>query len=157
MTPTLARDEILARAADLARAQYGGTLATTHAEDGTPYVTYVLFHLRRDGILLFGSAATPQHSRNIHATPEVSFLIDNREVISRDWTAFDRIVIEGRAVHVHQDDPRYTDLVGELAAKNRMAAWFTEHGQLFCIYPRRLILMHGLEGVRHIVDFEHEH
>ena len=156
MTGTLTRNEILEYAATIARSQYGGTLATTHAEDGTPYVTFVLFHLRDDGQVLFGSAATPQHTRNIHATPEVSFLIDNRDMIASDWQAFDRIVIEGRADRIEQDDPEYSEYLAQLGEKSRMAAYFTEHGELFRILPRRLILMRGLEGIRHIVDFAHE-
>ncbi len=148
--------EILTHCATLARDQPGGTLATTHAEDGTPYVTFVLFHLAGDGRVLFGSAETPQHSRNIGATPEVSFLIDNREIVASDWTKFDRIVIEGSAEHVAKDDARYEAFLAELAGKNRMAAMFTGRGQLFCIHPRRLILMKGLEPARHIVDFDQD-
>ena len=148
--------EILEYAAQVARTQPGGTLATTHAEDATAYVTFVLFHLRDDGTVLFGSAEQPQHTRNIAATPEVSFLVDNREVIRDDWTAFDRVVIEGSAFHVRQEDSRYAGLLGELGEKNKMAAFFTEHGQLFAIVPRRMVLMRGFEPHRHIVDFGHE-
>ena len=147
------RDEILAYAATIAAGQDGGTLATAHAEDGTPYVTFVLMHLRPSGEVLFGSGPTPQHSRNIKSTPEVSFLIDNREAVRTDWTAFDRIVIEGEAEHVDKTDAQYPALLGELRTKNAMAATFTEQGILFCITPRRLILMKGLELRRHIVEF----
>jgi hypothetical protein len=87
------------------------------------------------------------------ATPEVSFLIDNREVVRSDWTEFDRIVIEGRAERVAADDDRYQSLLAELREKNRMAAFFTEHGYLYNIIPRRLILMKGFEPTRHVVDF----
>lgn len=147
------RDAILADATALAAGQPGGTLATTHAEDGTPYVTFVLFHLRANGELLFGSQPGPQHARNIEATREVSFLVDNREVVREDWTAFDRVVIEGRAREVKPDDPRHAALLAELAAKSRMAAYFTEHGRLYCVAPRRLILMKGFEATRYVVDF----
>jgi nitroimidazol reductase NimA-like FMN-containing flavoprotein (pyridoxamine 5'-phosphate oxidase superfamily) len=150
----MTREEILRAAAAIAAEQVGGTLATTHAEDGTPYVTFVLCHLRETGEVLFGSGTRPQHTRNILATPEVSFLIDNREVIRGDWTAFSRVVIEGRAVEIPPDDARYQPLLGELAGKNRMAAMFTDGGKLFVVVPRRLILMQGLEAVRHIVEFE---
>ena len=156
MPELLDRAEVLAHATTIARDQPGGTLATTHAEDGTPYVTYVLFHLRDDGKVLFGSAETPQHSRNMLATPEVSFLVDNREIVATDWTKFDRIVIEGSSEHVGNDDARYTGFLEELGGKNRMAAVFTERGQLFCITPRRIVLMKGLEPLRHIVDFEQD-
>jgi pyridoxine/pyridoxamine 5'-phosphate oxidase len=149
----LTSEEILAEASRVAQTQLGGTLATMHAEDGTPYVTFVLFHLRADGQVLFGSAAAPQHARNIIATPEVSFLIDNREVVRSDWTAFDRIVIEGLAERVTAEDGRYEPYMGELQGKNRMAAYFTEHGHLYTIRPRRLILMKGFEPNRHVVDF----
>ncbi|MBA4181330.1 MAG: hypothetical protein C0506_12135 [Anaerolinea sp.] len=149
----LSRDEILEEACRIGATQLGGTLATLHAEDGTPYVTFVLFHLRPDGALLFGSQATPQHSRNIAATPEVSFLIDNREVVRTDWTAFDRVVIEGRAEAVAPGSPEYAVFIEELREKNRMAAYFTEHGELFCIRPRRLVLMKGFEPTRHVVDW----
>ena len=150
---SLSRQEILAYAADLAQGQNGGTLATTHAEDGTPYVTFVLMHLRADGRVLFGSGPAPQHSRNMRSTPEVSFLIDNREAVLSDWTKFDRLVIEGSAEQVEKSDPAYTGYLEELRQKNAMAAQFTEQGLLFCIVPRRLILMKGLEPVRNIVEF----
>lgn len=153
MTELLAKQEILAEACRVAQTQLGGTLATMHAEDGTPYVTFVLFHLREDGQVLFGSNAAPQHARNIAATREVSFLIDNREVVRSDWTAFDRVVIEGHAEVVGSDAARYQDYLGELRGKNRMAAFFTEHGSLYAIVPRRLILMKGFEPTRHVVDF----
>lgn len=138
----------------IAAGQPGGTLATTHAEDGTPYVTFVLFHLRANGEVLFGSNARPQHARNIAATPEVSFLIDNREVIHGDWTAFNRVVIEGRAGEVKKEDPGYETLLAELAEKNRMAAVFTDSGILFRLAPRRLLLMKGFEPTRNAVEFD---
>ncbi len=148
------REEILREAASIGAEQPGGTLATTHAEDGTPYVTFVLFHLRENGEVLFGSNSRPQHARNIVATPEVSFLVDNREVIRGDWTAFNRIVIEGTAREVPKDDPSYAPLLAELAEKNRMAAVFTDSGILFCLRPRRLLMMKGFDATRYAVDFE---
>ncbi|MEP7214817.1 MAG: pyridoxamine 5'-phosphate oxidase family protein [Anaerolineaceae bacterium] len=156
MPEPLDRAAILEEANRIASSQLGGTLATMHSEDGTPYVTFVLFHLRTDGKLLFGSGASPQHTRNMAATPEVSFLIDNREVIRTDWAAFDRIVIEGLAEAVGSDDARFLPYIEELRAKNRMAAYFTEQGQMFCIHPRRLILMKGFEPTRNVVDWESE-
>ena len=150
---TMTRDEILAFAQELAAGQLGGTLATAHSEDGTPYVTFVLFHLRRDGRVLFGSAEAPQHTRNLTATPESSFLIDNREAVKADWASFHRIVIEGSAAEVAKDAPSYAAYLEELRAKNAMAAAFTERGKLFCLEPRRMIVMKGLEPVRHVVDF----
>lgn len=154
MPEALSRDEIMAEALRIAESQPGGALATTHLEDGTPYVTYVFFHLRQTGEVLFGSASTPQHARNIKATPEVSFLIDNRDVIGKDWGSFDRVVIEGRAAEMDPADDQYEPLLDELSAKNRMAAYFTRLGHLYRIVPRRIILMKGLEPGRHIVDFE---
>ncbi len=151
--PELSRDEILAAATAFAATQPGGALATTHAEDGTPYVTFVLFHLRSNGEVLFGSAEAPQHTRNIRATPEVSFLIDNRSVLAQDWSAFDRIVIEGRAHEVPVDAPAFDELIGELRAKNRMAAYFTERGHLYRVVPRRLVLRRGFQPNRMVVDF----
>lgn len=156
MPESLDRAAILEEACRIAATQLGGTLATMHSEDGTPYVTFVLFHLRADGELLFGSGAAPQHSHNMVATPEVSFLIDNREVVRTDWAAFDRIVIEGHAEAVSADDSRFPAYIEELRAKNRMAAYFTERGKLFCIRPRRLILMKGFEPTRNVVDWESE-
>lgn len=147
------RDEILAESIAIAAGQEGGTLATMHAEDGTPYVTFVLFHMRANGEVLFGSNSRPQHARNMSATPEVSFLIDNRDVLRSDWNSFHRIVIEGRSVEIAKDDPRYEGLLAELAAKNHMAAQFTRAGILFCIEPRRLLLMKGLDATRHAVDY----
>jgi nitroimidazol reductase NimA-like FMN-containing flavoprotein (pyridoxamine 5'-phosphate oxidase superfamily) len=154
MTSPLSREAIFQEALRLARNQPGGTLSTMHAEDGTPYVSFVLFHLRDDGLVLFGSGVSPQHTRNMQATPEVSFLIDNREVIRTDWAAFDRVVIEGRARVVEEDDPRYGPFLEELSTRNRMAAYFTERGHLYCIEPRRLIFMRGFEPARHIVEFD---
>ena len=148
------RTETLRQAVAIAADQPGGTLATTHAEDGTPYVTFVLFHMRETGEVLFGSNARPQHTRNIAATPEVSFLVDNREVIRGDWAAFNRVVIEGRALEVPKDDPRYAALLAELAEKNRMAAVFTDSGILFCLAPRRILLNKGFDPARHTVEFE---
>ncbi|WP_322796575.1 pyridoxamine 5'-phosphate oxidase family protein [Tepidiforma sp.] len=153
MSATLSREEILAQAYALGLDQAGGTLATLHAEDGTPYVTFVLFHLRPNGEVLFGSGTRPQHTRNIRATPEVSFLIDNREVIRSDWATFHRVVIEGRAEEVAKDSPEYEPLLRELEGKNKMAAVFTERGLLFRLVPRRLILMRGFEAARHVVEF----
>ena len=154
MPEPLDRAAILEEASRIAATQLGGTLATMHSEDGTPYVTFVLFHLRASGEVLFGSGVSPQHTRNMAATPEVSFLIDNREVVRTDWAAFDRIVIEGHAEAVANADPRFSAYMEELRAKNRMAAYFTEQGQMFCIHPRRLILMKGFEPARNVVDWE---
>jgi hypothetical protein len=156
MAESLSQEAILEEAARVAQTQLGGTLATMHAEDGTPYVTFVLFHLRDNGEVLFGSGGGAQHARNMGATREVSFLIDNREVIRNDWTAFDRVVIEGHVEALEPESPEYAPCLGELAAKNRMAAFFTEHGLLYRIRPRRLILMKGFEPSRHVVDFEEE-
>ncbi|HXU24628.1 MAG TPA: pyridoxamine 5'-phosphate oxidase family protein, partial [Tepidiformaceae bacterium] len=107
MPEALSSDEILEEACQIAASQPGGTLASMHAEDGTPYVTFVLFHLRANGEVLFGSGQSPQHSRNMLATPEVSFLIDNREVILTEWAAFNRVVIEGRCSPVDPEEPEY--------------------------------------------------
>ena len=148
------RTETLREAVAIAAEQQGGTLATTHAEDGTPYVTFVLFHMRDTGEVLFGSNARPQHARNIAATPEVSFLVDNREVIRGDWTAFNRVVIEGRATEIAKEDPRYAGLLAELSEKNKMAAVFTDAGILFCLSPRRILLNKGFDATRYTVEFE---
>jgi nitroimidazol reductase NimA-like FMN-containing flavoprotein (pyridoxamine 5'-phosphate oxidase superfamily) len=156
MPNPLERSAILEESSALAATQAGGTLATMHAEDGTPYVTFVLFHLRPTGEVLFGSGASPQHVRNMTATPEVSFLIDNREVVKNDWTAFNRLVVEGHSEEIEPGDPRYADWLAELTAKSRMAGYFTEHGKLYCIRPRRLILMKGFQPDRYVVDFEGE-
>jgi nitroimidazol reductase NimA-like FMN-containing flavoprotein (pyridoxamine 5'-phosphate oxidase superfamily) len=156
MTQPLSREETLNEAVAVAAGQAGGTLATTHAEDGTPYVTFVLFHLRENGEVLFGSGTRPQHTRNILATPEVSFLIDNREVIRGDWTSFNRVVIEGRAAEVDKAEAEYERLLAELSAKNKMAGVFTDRGMLFRVTPRRLILMKGFEPMRHTLEFADE-
>jgi putative heme iron utilization protein len=147
------REEILKAAAHLARSQVGGALATMHAEDGTPYVTFVLFHLRETGELLFGSGMHPQHARNLDATPEASFLIDNREVIRTAPEAFIRVVVEGHALSIPRDDPSYSQLLGELREKSPMAAYFTDRGKLFAIRPRRLVYMKGFQAGRDVVEF----
>jgi pyridoxine/pyridoxamine 5'-phosphate oxidase len=153
MTDLSSREGILAEACRIAAAEPGGTLATLHAEDGTPYVTYVLFHLRADGLLLFGSLTTAQHAKNLAATPETSFLIDNREAVRSDWTAFDRVVIEGRAELIAKGDARYDGFIAEVRGKNERAAMFTDRGLLYCIHPRRMLLTKGLTPGRHIVEF----
>jgi pyridoxine/pyridoxamine 5'-phosphate oxidase len=154
MTEPLSRDDILAEASRLAANHPGGTLATTHAEDGTPYVTFVLFHLRGDGEVLFGSNVAAQHVRNIQATPEASFLIDNREVIPADPPSFCRVVIEGHVGAVATHSARYEQYLAELRVANSGAAYFAENGALFRIMPRRLILMRGAGPDRSILNFE---
>jgi nitroimidazol reductase NimA-like FMN-containing flavoprotein (pyridoxamine 5'-phosphate oxidase superfamily) len=145
---------ILVDAAALAATQLCGTLATMHAEHGTPYVTFVLFHLMPDGTVLFGSGESPQHSRNIDATPEVSFLIDNREAIHGDWNTFDRVVIEGQAEKILRDDDRYSAYLEAMRAKDATTATFTERASLYCIHPRRLVMRKGLQPDRLVVDFD---
>lgn len=148
------RAVILREAAAFAREQLGGTLATMHAEDGTPYVTFVFFHMEDDGTIVFGSQPGTQHARNLAATPEVSFLIDNREVIREDWRRFTRIVVEGRAERVLPSDPRYERFLQGFRAKHRPAADFAASFALYCIVPRRLVLMRGLGGERRSVEFD---
>jgi hypothetical protein len=153
----LDRGTILARAAAVAGGQAGGALATIHAEDGTPYVTYVLFHLCEDGTLLFGSrfneGRQPQHNRNMVATPEVSFLIDNRATPPEKWDNFVRIVIEGSAEIELPASPDYAAHLAALRTKSPLAASFAEEGELTRIIPRRLILMEGFSAQRHVVEF----
>ncbi len=153
MTAFDTREAILAETYRIAQGQPGGVLATIHSEDATPYVTYVLFHLTAGGQVLFGSGASPQHSQNMAATPEVSFLIDNREVMATDWKQFDRIVIEGKADLVADGMPEYQPLLDQIASKNAMAATFTARGNLYRITPRRIILRKGIQGVSYTVDF----
>lgn len=147
------RHEVLEYAAALARSQRGGSLATTHAELNTPYITYVLAHLCPDGRLLFGSGLARQHSRNILAAPSVSFLFDTRAAVATDWSAFDRLVIEGPARVMPKDAADYEQLLAQLAEKSPMAGHFTRSGELFCLDPRRLTLSRGLDPVRYVVDF----
>jgi hypothetical protein len=149
----VASQGILDEAVRVAASHPGGTLATVHAEFATPYVSFVLFHLRPDGKVLFGSGNSPQHTRNMLSTPEVSFLIDNREVVDIDIESFERIVIEGLVAAVPNTSPEYAGYLAELEAKHRYARALTETGQMFCIQPRRLILMKGLEPQRQRVDF----
>lgn len=152
----MAPDEILAAALALGRQQPGGTLSTVHAEDATPYVTFVLFHLRESGELLFASSSTTQHSRNIAATPEVSFLVDNREVITTDWTYFDRVVIEGRASRLDTSDPEHGAFVAEFCAKSPLhEANYQQRQELYRIRPGRLLLARGAATERHVIDFRH--
>lgn len=146
--------DVVAMAAELALSQPGGTLATMHAEDGTPYVTYVLAHMLSSGEIIFGSPDRPQHVRNIEATREVSFLFDNREVIRSAPDSFTRAIVEGRAEYIPQDDPRYLTWLAEVREKSEMAATFTERSSMFCILPRRLIYQAGFRGPRLTVIFE---
>ena len=152
---TTEREEILAEALKLAATQAGGTLATMHAEDGTPYVTFVFFHMEPDGSVLFGSGTNNQHARNMAATPEVSFLVDNREVVRSDWKQFDRMVVEGRAEAILRDDARYPALIEALRSENPPAAGFTEQGTLYRIEPHRVVLMKGIEQKKRVLDLAH--
>ncbi len=148
---------VLDEAVGIAKRQPGGTLATVHAEDGTPYVSFVLFHLRDDGSVLFGSGNSPQHTRNMQSTPEVSFLVDNREVIGAahpDMNAFERVIIVGHVEAVGVDSPEYAGYLRELETKHQYAKVMTEMGKMYRIRPRRIILMKGLEPERHVVNFE---
>jgi hypothetical protein len=110
--------------------------------------------MNASGEILFGSRPGPQHSRNILGTPEVSFLIDNRQIISEDWMRFDRVVVEGLARPVEKSDPRYATLLESLRSKNALAARFTEEGILFCLTPRRLILRKGVHPERNVIEFD---
>ena len=147
------RHEILRYAASLALSQPGGALATTHADTGSPYITYVLAHLCDDGRLLFGSALARQHSKNVLASPPVSFLLDSRAAVATDWSGFDRLTVEGPATVVAKEHEDYERLLAQLAAKSPMAAYFTRHGELFCIDPLRITLSRGLDPTRYVVDF----
>ncbi|MGD9933709.1 MAG: pyridoxamine 5'-phosphate oxidase family protein [Dehalococcoidia bacterium] len=147
------RHEILRYAASLVSAQPGGALATTHAETGNPYITYVLAHLCADGRVLFGSGLARQHSRNVIASPPVSFLFDSRAAVATDWSEFDRLTVEGLAAVVAKEHEAYASLLGQLAAKSPMAAYFTRHGELFCIDALRITLSRGLDPTRYVVDF----
>lgn len=151
------RDAVLQVARDLAASQHGGTLATIHAEDGTPYVAFVACHLRTNGEVLFGSSPTATHARNILATREVSMLIDNREVITSDWAGFLRVVIEGDARSVPPGHPDREALLAELQEAAPLASYFSERGELFRIRPRRVIVMKGMGGDRRVVEFDPGH
>ena len=153
MSEITSQQDILREAVRIAATEPGGTLATLHAEDGTPYVAFVYFHMQEDGSVIFGSSGGAQHSRNMLATPEASFLIDNREAIRTDWKTFDRVVIEGRAERIEPGDERYGILLDSLRSKNPQAATFTERGHLFVIHPLRLQLRKGVDPQRYIVDF----
>jgi hypothetical protein len=148
------KSQILREAVAIAAEQPGGTLATLHAEDGTPYVTFVFFHMDDQGRIIFGSRPGPQHTRNILGTPEVSFLIDNRQIIAEDWMRFDRVVVEGVAMPIAKSDPIYPGLLEALRGKNPLAARFTEEGILFCLAPRRLVLRKGVHPERNVIEFE---
>lgn len=163
----LSPDEIMREALRVARSQFGGTLATIHADDGTPYPAFVLFHLTERGEVLYGSVSESQHTRDTVATPEVAFLIDNRDVLGRDWPAFDRVTVEGRAERIDPDDPRYEDYYRELTtepwapsgtrsrvAKNWLSSYFTSIGDLYRIEPRRITVLLGLGPERHTLDFD---
>lgn len=153
MTDPTNQKDILREALEIAAGEPGGALATLHAEDGTPYVNFVYFHMHEDGSIVFGSSEGSQHSRNMLATREASFLIDTREVIRTDWKTFNRIVIEGRAERIETDDARYEPLLDSLRGKNPGAAEFAERGHLFCIHPLRLQLRKGVDPTRYVVDF----
>jgi nitroimidazol reductase NimA-like FMN-containing flavoprotein (pyridoxamine 5'-phosphate oxidase superfamily) len=146
--------QVLEWAGELAASQQGGTLATLHAEDGTPYVTYVLAHMLPGGEVLFGSPDKPQHVRNMQATPEVSFLWDNREVIRSAPDSFTRCIIEGRAEWVAEDDARYPGWLEEVRRKSEMAAGFTARASMYVIVPRRVIYQAGFRGPRLTVEVE---
>ena len=173
--PKYSKDEIIQRVSDLASDQFGGTLATIHADDGTPYPAFVFFHFTEDARVLFGCRPMSQHLMDVQATPQVSFLIDNRNILhrsldvtptpesawhienrnifSQEGSGFDRVVIEGTAVVVRNDSDSYVDDLNALTAKNWLAGSFARQGGLYCITPRRLTLVEALATERHTVDF----
>ena len=150
----LSPDEILNEALRVAHSQFGGTLATVHADDGTPYPAFVLFHLTDDGEVIYGSVTESQHTRDTEVIPEVAFLIDNRDVLGYDWPAFDRVTVEGTAERIDPDDERYDGYFEELTAKNWLSNYFTTIGNLYCIAPRRITVVLGLGPERHTLDFD---
>ncbi|HCU99917.1 MAG TPA: hypothetical protein DGL25_01845 [Dehalococcoidia bacterium] len=150
----LSREEILQEALRVAHSQFGGTLATTHIDDGTPYPAFVLFHLTDEGEVIYGSVTESQHTRDTQAIPEVAFLIDNRDVLGHDWPAFDRITIEGVSERIDPDDSRYEGFFDALVAKNWLSHYFTKIGNLYRIQPRRITVLLGLGPERYIVDFD---
>ncbi len=149
----LSPEQILEEALRVADSQFGGTLATVHADDGTPYPAFVLFHLTEEGEVIYGSVSESQHTRDTEAVPEVAFLIDNRDVLSYDWPAFDRVVVEGTAERIDPTDSRYDGYFAELTAKNWLSSYFTRMGDLYRIAPLRITVVLGL-GERHILDFD---
>ncbi len=151
--PELSREEILREALRVARTQFGGTLATIHADDGTPYPAFVLFHLTEAGEVVYGSVSESQHTRDTVATPEVAFLIDNRNVLASDWPAFDRVTVEGQAERIDPDDARYGPYFEQLTARNWLSSYFTRIGDLYRIAPRRITVILGLGPERHTLDF----
>ena len=148
------RAQILQEALRVARSQFGGTLATIHADDGTPYPAFVLFHLTDEGEVIYGSVTESQHTRDTEATPEVAFLIDNRDVLGRDWPAFDRVTVEGTAERIAPEDARYEGYFNALIAKNWLSNYFTRIGALYRIAPRRITVVLGLGPERHTIDFD---
>lgn len=150
----LSPDEILNEALRVAHSQFGGTLATVHADDGTPYPAFVLFHLTDEGEVIYGSVTESQHTRDTEVIPEVAFLIDNRDVLGYDWPAFDRVTVEGTAERIDPDDERYHAYFEELTAKNWLSNYFTTIGNLYCIAPRRITVVLGLGPERHTLDFD---
>tara|TARA_B100000029_G_C17590152_1_gene962256 strand:- start:1330 stop:1854 length:525 start_codon:yes stop_codon:yes gene_type:complete len=173
--PDYSKDEIIQRVSELASDQFGGTLATIHADDGTPYPAFVFFHFTEDARVLFGCRPMSQHSMDVQATPQVSFLIDNRNILhrsvdvtpipesawhidnsivfSQEGSGFDRVVIEGTVVLVESSSDSYADDLSALSAKNWLAGSFARQGGLYCINPRRLTLVEALDSDKHTVDF----
>ena len=150
----LSPEQILEEALRVAHSQFGGTLATIHADDGTPYPAFVLFHLTDEGEVVYGSVTESQHTRDTVAIPEVAFLIDNRDVLGYDWPAFDRVTVEGTAERIEPDDPRYDSYFEVLTAKNWLSSYFTGIGNLYRIAPRRITVVLGLGPERHTLDFD---
>ena len=153
METDLTREAILTLSLELAAGQIGGTLATMHDQDSTPYPTYVLFHLTEDAEVVFGSTVEAQHSRDMDSTPEVAFLIDNRGVIEEDWTKFDRVIVEGAAEQITPADERFETFIAQLDAKTTLAARFAREGRLYRIAPHRLTLRRSLGSDPAVVDF----
>lgn len=153
MDNDLTREAILTLTLELGAGQQGGTLATVHDQDSTPYPTFVLFHVTSNAEVLFGSTVDAQHSRDLDATPEVAFLIDNRDVIRDDWTKFDRVIIEGAAEKIAKSDERYGELLDELEGKTTLGARFAREGNLYRIAPHRLTLRRALGSEPGVIDF----
>jgi heme oxygenase (biliverdin-IX-beta and delta-forming) len=153
MEDDLTREAILTLTAELGAGQMGGTLATIHDQDSTPYPTFVLFHVTDQAEVIFGSTVDAQHSRDMDATPEVAFLIDNRDLIPEDWTKFDRVIIEGAADKIPESDQRYGPLLEQLENKTPLAARFAREGNLYLIAPHRLTLRRALGSEPGVIDF----
>jgi len=131
------------------------TLATQGAEG--PWAAAV-FYAWDEGALLFLSAPTTRHSRNLEADPRCAATIQDD---TADWKAVKGIQLEGRVERLHGDAAlraraRYGEkfpLVGPLAAVPPAIAEALARIAWFRLVPARICYIDNARGFGHREEF----